>query len=150
MPIVSTDMRCTTESARRIRYEPSGSITATDVQTAIEQVAVIAVAGAPGVVPTIVTAAMSPYAPTLADTLLLVDTTGGVVNIQLPLSATRVSSGRYIPLTVKDDKENAGVNAINVLRAGAELIDGLTSYPLDSPSISAIFQPIAAGGYDVI
>lgn len=144
--IVETNLRVRpVAAARNVSYEPGGTITATNVQDAIRQVA----AAARALTETAITAAMSPYTPVLADDVLLVDTTAGPVTIQLPLSATRSSGGRYIPLTVKDDKENADVNAISVIRSGAELIDGLTTYPLDSKSIVVKFQPIS-GGYDVI
>lgn len=148
--LVKTDLRIRpTEMAQNISYQPTAPITADNVQDAIEQVAALAVS-APGYTPTVVTFAMSPYTPLITDTYLLVDTSAGAVSIQMPLSAARLGASGYVPLTVKDDTENASVNAISVLRAGAELIDGLTSYPLDSNSVAATFLPIAAGGYDVV
>lgn len=152
MPIIQTDLRETRESARRLRFEPTALLPDTDVQTAIEdveaqlQAAIVLPAGEN---PTVVTFAMSPYTPLATDTVLLVNTTGGAVSIQMPLSATRLNASGYVPLTVKDDVGNAAVNAIAVLRAGAETIDGLTSYPIDAPYASVTFQPKAAG-YDVV
>lgn len=148
--LVKTDLRVhPTETARNISYEPTAPITALDVQDAIEQVAAAAF-GAPGFTPTVVTSAMSPYTPVITDTYLLVNTLVGPVTIQMPLSAARLGVTGYVPLTVKDDTENAGTNAISVLRAGAQLIDGQTTYLLDSNSVAATFLPIAAGGYDVV
>lgn len=149
MPIARTDMRDTRESARRIRFEPTTTIPQTDVQLAIEAAAALAVAP-PGFTPTVVTFAMSPYAPSITDTYLLVDTTGGAVTIQLPLSAARLGASGYVPLTVKDDTRNAAANVISVVRSGAELIDGFITYPLDANAIATTFLPKAAGGYDVV
>jgi hypothetical protein len=146
--LVKTDFRFhPVAAARDISYEPTSPITSHDVQGAIEQVEAQAVA-AGGVNPTIVTFAMSPYSPVITDTYLLVDTTGGAVVIQLPLSAARLTPRGYIPIEVKDDLGNSAVNAISVLRSGAELIDGVASYPIDSPYTLVKFQPKASGGYD--
>lgn len=152
MPIIATDLRNTRESARRIRFEPTALLLDTNVQAAIEDVETqlqVAIVLPPGYNPTVVTFAMSPYTPLLTDTVLLVDTTGGAVVIQMPLAATRVNASGFVPLTVKDDKENADINAISVARAGAELIDGLTAYPIDSKSTAVTFLPVT-GGYDAI
>lgn len=152
--LVQTDLRVhPVATARNVSYEPTAPLTANDVQSAIEQVQaeVAAVIIAPrGYNPTIVTFAQSPYTPLISDTVLMVDTTGGVVVIAMPLSATRLVASGYLPLTVKDDKGNSAVNAISVTRAGAELIDGLTAYPIDSPYTSVTFQPKSTGGYDAV
>lgn len=144
-----TDMRETRESARRLRFEPSASITATNVQTAIDAVAAAAVVAAgtpPAIVPKAVNFAMSPYTVLPTDYLLEVDTTGGVVVIQTQASASRSN----LPFTVKDIGGNSAVNAISVLRTGAETIDGLTTYPIDTPYQSFTFKPKLAGnGYEV-
>lgn len=160
MGVVRTDLRETQEAARRIRFEPTASIPQTNIQQAIEQVQTNAVVlaaaatvsgnAAAGYTPTVVTFAMSPYAPLATDTVLLVDTTGGAVVISMPLSATRLTAKGYVPLTVKDDVGNSDVAAITVNRAGAELLDGLTSYPIDSKYAAVTFMPKAAGGYDVV
>lgn len=149
MSTMTTDMRETREAARRLRYEPSAGISATNVQTAIEAVQANVVAGPvvpPAIVPTAVNFAMSPYTVQSTDYLLEVDTTGGAVVIQTQASASRVNK----PFTVKDIAGNAAVNAISVLRTGAETIDGLTSYPMDSAYDAKTFKPKLAGtGYEV-
>ncbi len=71
---------------------------------------------------TIVTSANSPYAPLPTDTFLLVDTTGGPVEIDMPLAAQRNS----ISLAIKDDKGNAAVNNITIKPTAPETIDGFT------------------------
>lgn len=154
MGIVSTDLRETRESARRLRFEPVSSIQQTNVQQAIEQVQTnlnaLAAAGTPGYTPTVVTFAQSPYTPLIADTVLLVDTSGGAVTISMPLASARLTSKGYQPLIVKDDVGNAATNAITINRAGAETIDGITAYVIDSNYTSVNLQPKAAGGYDVV
>lgn len=145
MSIVKTDLRVTRERAAQLRYYPSSGITATNVQDAIEEAMAAGIAP-PAYTPTVVTFAMSPYAPVLSDTVLLVDSSGGQVVISMPLSAAR--GGR--PLIVKDDTGNSDANPIAVNRAGAETIDGRTSYPIDSPFFSVNMQPKAVGGYDVV
>lgn len=148
--LVQTDLRAhPVAAAANISYEPTAPLTAHDVQSAIDQVQAQAVAPQ-GYNPTVVTFAQSPYTPLISDTVLLVDTTGGAVVIAMPLSATRLVPSGYLPLTVKDDKGNSAVNAIAVNRAGAELIDGVTSYPIDSPYTSVTFQPKSTGGYDAV
>lgn len=144
MTQIATDLRDTKETAKRLRFEPVSPLTATNVQDAIVQAytAAAALIVAPT---TIVNFAMSPYAVLSTDRILLVDATGGPVTINMMVSSARGG----LDLVVKDDKDIAGTNAISVVRNGAELIDGLTTYPLDSNSISARFLPVA-GGYDVI
>jgi hypothetical protein len=72
---------------------------------------------------TIVTHAMSPYPPTAADTFLLVDTTGGAVEIDMPLAAQR----NGISLLIKDDKGSAAGNNITIKPTAPETIDGFTN-----------------------
>ncbi|XUM21075.1 hypothetical protein ACRAVF_27315 [Bradyrhizobium oligotrophicum S58] len=71
----------------------------------------------------VVTAAMSPYAPAASDSVLLVDTTGGAVEIDLTLAALRVG----FPLTIKDYLGNAAANNITIKPSGAELVDSYTN-----------------------
>lgn len=72
------------------------------------------------------TAADSPYSITSADNgkLLVCDSTAGVISIQL---GTIASLGEPFNVSVKWE---AGANAVSVIRAGADTIDGATSYDL--------------------
>lgn len=140
MTIIATDMRNTIESARRIRYEPTLPFTATNVQNAIEQANALQLPQSL----TAVTFAMSPYTPTNADSVLLVNTSGGAVTINLQAAAARAG----LDLTIKDDTGNAAANPISVVRNGAETIDGLTTYPIDSNYGAATLSP-QVGGYFV-
>ena len=150
MSVVQTDLRVSpVAAARSISYDPSPGVNEVNVQDAIEAVQANVVAAAavpPAIVPTAVNFAMSPYTVLATDYLLEVDTTGGAVSIQTAASASRSNK----PFTVKDIAGNAAVNAISVLRTGAETIDGLTSYPMDSAYDAKTFKPKLAGaGYEV-
>ena len=70
--------------------------------------------------PTAVAFAASPYTVLAADTVLLLDTSGGAVEVDLPAVAS--SSGRV--LTIKDEAGSAGTNAITIDPNGTETIDG--------------------------
>lgn len=140
MTTVSTDLRNTRESAKRLRFEPTGRFTATNVQDAITQAALISLQNNP----TAVTFAMSPYTPVASDTLLLVDTAGGPVTIAMRPAAER----NGVDLEIKDDTGHAAANPVSVVRNGAETIDGLTTYPIDGNYGSAKFGP-QLGGYFV-
>lgn len=150
MPVVRTDLRIRPfAAAENVGSQPFTGVTARDVQTALEQIEAQVIANAaspPAIVPTSVNFAMSPYTIQATDYLLEVDTTGGAVVLQTQASATRGNK----PFTVKDIAGNAAANAISVLRTGAETIDGLTSYPIDSAFGAQTFKPKLAGnGYEV-
>jgi hypothetical protein len=70
--------------------------------------------------PTAVAFAASPYTVLAADKFLLVDTSGGAVEVDLPAVAS--SSGRT--LVVKDEGGAAATNAITIDPNGAETLDG--------------------------
>jgi len=93
MAAITTDMRTTRESGRRIRFEPTGTITETNVQEAIEQVSDQS-QNPPGPVPTPVNA--SPYDVQSTDRILEVGIPGAVINLD-------PTSGRIgFDLTIKD------------------------------------------------
>lgn len=138
MTVIETTLGVTRERAELVKFYPAGSISATNVQDAIEEVALDALGG--NVVN--VNVGMSPYTPLPTDGTLLVDTSGGAVTIQMPASATRTRD-----LEVKDVTGNAAANPISVLRNGAETIDGLTTYPIDSAYGAATFGPKTNGYY---
>ena len=140
MAVVDTDMalRRTRESARLLRFEPGAILTATDMQTAIEQAVAIAAPGAKTI-----TSASSPYTVLSTDRILLVDTTGGAVTINMQASAAR-----QYDLEIKDDKGMAATNNISIVPNGAETIDGLAPYTMDSNYSNVIFG-VQAGGYYV-
>lgn len=138
MTIISTDLRETRESAKRIRFEPVVPFSATNVQDAITQSATLPTIG------TMVNFGMSPYTPLPTDRVLLVDTAGGVVTIAMPLAASR----NGLDLEVKDDTGHAAANNISVTFSGVETADGLAPYPIAGNYGAAKFGP-QTGGYFV-
>ena len=141
MTQITTDLRQTVESARRIRFEPTFPNTATDVQTAINNSINIPKT----VIPTPVNFGMSPYLVQLTDTYLAVDTSGGSVTITLQASAARNNT----PLTIKDITGNAAANPISLVPNGAETVDTLAPYPMDSNFLAISIIPKTGGGYFV-
>lgn len=137
MVVIRTDVGDTIESARRIRFEPTAPFTATNMQDAITQGNSIPSA----VSATNVNAAMSPYEVQPLDTVLLVDTTGGPVTVNLPPGIER--SG--LEITVKDAGGNANNNPITIAPDGAETIDGLTPYVIDSSYAGVKLGPTNTG-----
>lgn len=140
MVTVRTMVGTAWEAARRVRFEPTGPITATTVQDAIVQANSLP----RPIITTPVTFAMSPYTAVNSDSILLVNTSAGVVTINLQPAAARGG----LDLTIKDVTGNAAANPISVVRNGAETIDGLTTYPMDSNYGAATFSP-QVGGYFV-
>lgn len=75
---------------------------------------------------TVITVANSPYTPLATDTFLMVDTTGGAIEIDLTAAAAR----NGVSLVIKDYKGNAAVNNITIKPVGGgapETIDGFTN-----------------------
>lgn len=144
MTVVGTDMRITREAADRLRYEPGGTNSATNVQEAIEAVGGGGGGGTspPAITPTIVNFAMSPYSALVTDYLILVDTSGGAVVINLGAAAGRGNK----EITIKDSSGNAATNNVTINRNGADTIDGLTALTLASDFDSATLAP-KTGGY---
>lgn len=137
MTIISTDLRQTRESAKRIRYEPTLPLTATNVQDAVSQVQ-----GEVVLTPTSVTFAMSPYTVLPTDRVILVNTSGGATSIILPAAASR----NGLDIEVKDITGNAAANNISVSFPGT--MDGLASpVVINNPYGYFRFNPIAAGNY---
>lgn len=139
MAVIDTAMglRVTVESARKIRFDPGSPLTATNVQTAIEQALNIAQPPA-----TAVNVALSPYTVQTFDRILLVDTSGGPVTINMQQGSTRP-----FDLIIKDDTGHAVANPISVVPNGSDTIDGLNPYVMDSNFSETKFGPQASGYY---
>jgi hypothetical protein len=140
MTTVRTDLGNTKESARRERFEPTGSITATNVQKAIEQ----AVSQPIAIVPTAVAFAASPYTVLATDVALYVDPTGGAITINLQASAARAG----VPLIIKDVTGHAAANNISLVGNGAETTDSLATYLINADFGGVTLNPLT-GGYTV-
>lgn len=142
MTIVRTDLKNTRESAKEIRFVPVGIITATDVQTAIDQISGGG-GGSTPINPTNVSA--TPYVVQPSDTLLYVDTTFSAITIQLPSEANRAG----LPIGIKDIIGNAAANNITIMPFGAETIDGLSFITINAAYGGFILYPRAGVGYAV-
>ncbi len=141
MGIVRTDLGDTTTTARRVSFEPVSPFVQTNVQKAIEEIASYSVPSAAAI-----SFASSPYTVVLTDRLLLVDTSGGAITINMMAGGAR----NGIPIEIKDSTGNAAANPITVTPFGAETIDGLATYLLDSAFVAVNFKPKSGGGYAVI
>lgn len=80
-----------------------------------------------------ITAAMSPYTVLTTDTVLLCDTSGGAITLQLP---TIASVGDRIIFA----KLDIGTNAVTILPNGAQTIDGFSSYVISILNESVALQ----------
>lgn len=114
MTQIATDLRNTEEAARRLRFEVTGNVTATDVQEAIEQVDA-GISGKVGKVGTIRLPASAANVAILAtDVEVGIDTRTTAVTAQLPNSAAWLAAnpGNGLELTLVDINGNASVNNI--------------------------------------
>ena len=139
---IQTDLG-TTESqmdAKRIVFQAVAPLTATNVEDAINQVqanTTIASTMPPTITPTTVNFAQSPYTVLASDYQLEVDTTGGVVVINLPALPARAGK----PLEIKDVSLNAFTNNIQVTGP----IEGQNPYLINADGGSVTFRPNKAG-----
>lgn len=140
MSIVRTDLRETRERARELRFEPTGALTQTNVQKAIEQSATQPQA----VTATAITVAQSPYAVKNTDSFLAVDTVGGPIQILLQAQALRLG----VPLSIKDVTGHAAANNITITPNGIETVDSLAPYPINADFGGIRIVP-EVGGYTV-
>lgn len=136
---VSTNLT-TRESARRERFEPTGTIAATNVQKAIEEVA--AESGGGTITQTVTVAA---YVAQPTDDEIWVNR-AGAVTITLPDAAAWLAAhGNGKALTIKDISGAASANNITINRAGANTIDGANSVTITSDYGSWKLRPTSAG-----
>ena len=140
MTTLRTDLGHLRESARRIRFEIVGGIDHTDVQTALQQIAL----NPPAIVSTPVNAAASPYAVLSTDTYLYVDTGGGPITINLQAQANRAG----VPLVIKDVTGHAVANNILLVANGAETTDSDATYLINADFGGVTLNPLT-GGYTV-
>jgi hypothetical protein len=137
------------ESARRWRYEPTGNVTATNVQTAIQQVDTEA-AGKVAQVGTIRTPASSATIAILTtDIEVGIDTTSTAVSATLPSAAAWAAANpNGLDLSLVDIKGNAGTNNITPTLNGSDVF----SYGGVTPVINGNFgvlrlRPTSTGWY---
>ncbi len=127
----------TQESARRWRVEPKGSITQTNIQKALEQIA------AEPTAVTVTSRAAATYTALPTDTYIRVNFAGAVT---ITLGAASARNG--VPLTIVDASGAASTNNITINRAGSDTIAGATSLQILADYGGWNLVPIT-GGYDV-
>lgn len=134
----------TYESARHDRVEPTGNITATNTQKALEglDTSVSALSGA-----VFLNARTQRRIASSAD--LPVRSTDSILNCSLsaPLAMTiPAASGRAgAPLTIKDVGGNFATNNVTLSRAGADTFDGLTTLVLKNIGMAVTLVPFNDG-----
>jgi hypothetical protein len=134
------------ESARRWRYEPTGNVTATNVQTAIQQVDAGKVAQV-GTIRTPASSATIAILPT--DIEVGIDTTSTAVSATLPSAAAWAAANpNGLDLSLVDIKGNAGSNNITPTLNGSDVF----SYGGVTPVINGNFgvlrlRPTSTGWY---
>lgn len=142
MPTVQTQL-VPIESARRVRVEPTGSvsgnITATNTQKALEQLdgAIQATKGQLD----IITAAGTVTVGTLESGVAINKTVGAATTVNLPAASSR----NGLPVIVKDMKGDAGTNNITVTPNGADTIDGNASDVIDINKDARTYRPVTGG-----
>jgi len=85
----------------------------------------------------------SPYTVLATDTVLLVDTTGSAITLNLGAASAR----NGLTLKIKDYKGNAATNNITINRNGADTIDGLTSLVIRDNYGGFQINPITGGWF---
>lgn len=137
MPVVRTDLRDTRERAREERFEPTGNVTQTNVQKAIEQLDQIK-PGAPAAPRTPVSAATVAILTT--DFEVGIDTRTTAVSANLPSAAAWAAANQQgLDLTLFDLYGNANANNITPVPDGADVI----LYGAITPKVLTDFGKIA-------
>ena len=145
MTTLRTDLGNILESARRLRVEPVGQITATNIQEAFEQIVGLPFFIVPtSIVPTNIAFSDSPYTVLDTDVALYVDTAGGAIIIDLQAQAARIG----VQLIVKDITGHAAANPISLVANGSEKTDSFATYPINADFGGVQLNPLT-GGYTV-
>lgn len=149
MVTVRTQVGTAWETARRVRFEPTGAITATDVQKAIEKAEADAAGSLqPLTTPTVVTATGNVAATTV------IEQTNQVAPITrtLPLAATwaAINSKYGLPLSIFDISGTASTNNVTINCSGGETMSGLTTLTINTNYGGFRFEPKSGGGWVVV
>jgi hypothetical protein len=144
MTTVRTDLRNTRESAQRIRFEPSGDMTQTNVQKEIEELDGRIPASAPN----------SRTVTTSGDVTLLVtdvvvyfNKNAGAVNLPSSVSWAAQWVKSDFDLVLIDVSGAASSNNLTATPNGTEKIDGLSSVTINTDYGVLTLKPLPAGGW---
>lgn len=150
MTQISTWLGNTLESARRIRFEPTGDFTATNVQDAIDE------AGASsggGLTPLVTPYIVPPASATIPTTAVQVQT-----NQSSPLSLTvpdseawHTANGGYgVPLSIFDISGNASTNNVTISFTGGQSASGQTTLTISSDYGGWLLERKDGGGWIIV
>lgn len=149
MVTIRTQVGTAWEAARRVRFEPVGAITATDVQAAIQKVESDAAGSLqPLTTPTVVTATGNVAATTVMEQT----NQSGAITRTLPLAATwaAVNSKYGLPLSIFDISGTANTNNVTILFSGGETASGLSTLTINTKYGGFRFEPKSGGGWVVV
>lgn len=143
MTTVRTNLGNTRERAGQLRFEPVGSISATNVQDAIAEVAAEAL---PVLTTPTVIAANGPVAVT---DVVVQGNKAGALALTLPASAAwAAQNSKYgLPLSISDISGLASVNNITITPNGAETIGGNASLTINADFGTYQLYPKSGGGW---
>jgi hypothetical protein len=148
MTVVRTTLGLS-ESARRWRFEPTGNVSATNVQKAIEQVDTEAASKLSQVATIRLPASAATVAILTTDIEVGLDTTSTAVSATLPSAAAWAAANpNGLDLSLVDIKGNAGINNITPTLNGSDVF----SYGGVTPVINGNFgvlrlRPTSTGWY---
>jgi UDP-N-acetylmuramyl pentapeptide synthase len=149
MVTVRTQVGTAWEAARRVRFEPVGTISSTDVQKAIEEVEADAAGSLqPLTTPTVVTATGNVAATTVMEQTNQV----AAIARTLPLAATwaAINSKYGLPLSIFDISGTASTNNVTINFSGGETASGLTSLTINTDYGGYRFEPKSGGGWVIV
>lgn len=137
------------EAARRVRFEPVGTIIATDVQTAIQEVE----SDAAGSLQPLTSPTPINVTGAVPATAVNVQTNqAGAITLTLPLAATwaAINSKYGLPLSIFDISGAASTNNVTINFTGGETASGLTSLTINTNYGGYRFEPKSGGGWVVV
>lgn len=146
MTIMRTELGETRERAKLLRFEPNGSIEATNVQDAITEVAA---EGLPG----LVVPSVKVISGAIATNEVQVQTNqAGAIALALPASAAwAVINGKYgVPLSIFDISGAASARNVTINPNGAETISGLPNLVINTDYGGYRLEPKSTGGWVVV
>lgn len=143
MTQISTSLRVTRESARLIRFQPVGTISATNVQDAILEALTDGLL--PLVAPTLIAATGA-----IPATAINVQTQQAApITLTVPDSvAWALAYGKYgIPLTIFDASGTASTNTVTLNFTGGQTLDGIAAPVINADYGGFRLQPKTGGGW---
>lgn len=146
MTTIRTDLRNTLESARRIRFDPTPSNDATNVQDAIENFS-------SGFLPVLTTPTVISTTGAIPATAIVVQTNqAGAITLTVPLAATWAAQNSIygLPLSIFDISGLASTNNVTINFTGGETASGISSLTIATDYGGFRLEPKSTGGWVVV